>query len=418
MPEPPGINTIPTIPEGVTVLSYEALARSLADRGADVEVVVERLKRQRVETPSWGYGNAGTRFAVFPQPGVPRTVFEKLEDAAEVHRHTGICPSVAIHIPWDEVEDYGELRAFAESLGLEIGAVNPNLFQDPAYKLGSVCHRDPAVRQKATERLLECVDVAREVGSSLLSLWFADGTNYPGQDSIVERRHRMLACLEETYGELDERMTMLLEYKLYEPAFYHTDLADWGTALLMCEKLGPHAKVLVDLGHHAQGVNIEHIVAVLLDEGRLGGFHFNNRKYGDDDLVVGSINPFELFLIYVELERAETDPGAEIAYMIDQVHAIEPKIEAMIMSVANLQEAYAKALVVDRDALERARGAGDVLGAHGVLVEAFSTDVRPLCARAREELGASPDPVAAFRASGYAERAAEVRREGVQAGWS
>jgi L-rhamnose isomerase / sugar isomerase len=366
-----------------------------------------------VETPSWGYGNSGTRFAVFPQPGIPRDVFEKIEDAAEVHRHTGICPGVAIHIPWDRVDDFSELGARAASLGVHIGAINPNVFQDPDYKLGSVCHPDEKIRRKATDHLVECVDVARSVGSKHLSLWFADGTNYPGQDSIVDPRHRMLDCLRAVYDALDDDITMLIEYKLFEPAFYHTDLPDWGSALLMCTKLGDRAKVLVDLGHHAQGTNIEHIVALLLDEGRLGGFHFNNRKYADDDLIVGSVNPFELFLIYVELAGRDES----VAYMIDQSHNIEPKIEAMMLSVMNLQEAYAKALLVDRTALGDARATGDVLAAHRVLLDAYNTDVRPLCARAREELGGSADPIAAFRASGYLDKVAEKRKEGRQAGW-
>jgi L-rhamnose isomerase/sugar isomerase len=400
------------------VESYEQLAGSLEARGIDAGAVKDRLKGQRVETPSWGYGNSGTRFAVFPQPGVPRDPFEKFEDAAQVHGHTGVCPGVAIHIPWDSVDDFGELREFAHGLGLEIGAVNPNLFQEPDYRLGSVCHPDAAVRRRATEHLLECIDITRAVRSRHLSLWFADGTNYPGQDSMTERRHRMHECLAQVHRGMDPEMTMLVEYKLFEPAFYHTDLADWGSALLMCQKLGDQAKVLVDLGHHAQGVNIEHIVAILLDEYRLGGFHFNNRKYGDDDLIVGSTNPFELFLIYVELAGAEERPGgAEIAYMIDQSHNIEPKIEAMILSVTNLQEAYAKALVVDRKALAEARAAGDVLAAHRVLLEAYNTDVRPLCMRAREELGASADPVTAFRQSGYLEKVGEERKGGRQAGW-
>ena len=393
--------------------TYEHLAESLGSRGTDVGRIVERLTAQRVETPSWGYGNSGTRFAVFPQAGVPRNAFEKVEDAAQVHRHTGICPGVAIHIPWDKVDDFSELQGHAASVGMHIGAVNPNVFQEPDYKLGSVCHPDEAVRRKATDHLLECVDIARTVGSKHLSLWFADGTNYPGQDSMTERRHRMLGCLTEVYGALGADITMLVEYKLFEPAFYHTDLADWGTALLVCTKLGERAKVLVDLGHHAHGTNIEHIVALLLDEGRLGGFHFNNRKYADDDLIVGSVNPFELFLIYAELAGA--DEG--VAYMIDQSHNIEPKVEAMILSVMNLQEAYAKALLVDTGALVEARAAGDVLAAHRILLDAYNTDVRPLCARAREELGGSPDPIAAFRASGYLEKVVEERREGRGAGW-
>ena len=403
--------------ESATGQAYDALADSLTAQGVDLEGVEERLRAQRVETPSWGYGDTGTRFAVFPQPGVPRDPFEKIADAAEAHKHTGICPSVAIHIPWDKVDDYSELRNHAKSLGMRIGAVNPNLFQEEEYRLGSVCHPDEGIRRKATDHLLECIGVAGEVDSDVLSLWFADGTNYPGQDSFVERRHRMLACLDEVYRTMPERMRMLLEYKPYEPSFYHTDLADWGASLTACQKLGERAQVLVDLGHHAKEANIEYIVALLMDEGRLGGFHFNNRKYGDDDLIVGSINPFELFLIYVELAAAE-DSAQEIAYMIDQTHNIEPKIEAMILSLTNLQEAYAKALLVDRQTLQNARRSGDVLGAHRILLNAYNTDVRPLCAKVREDLGASPDPVAAFRQSGYAEKVTEERKEGAGAGWS
>jgi L-rhamnose isomerase/sugar isomerase len=395
--------------------AYEVLSESLAARGVDGDRVEERLRSQRLETPSWGYGNSGTRFKVFSQPGVPRDPFEKFADAAEVHRLTGICPSVAIHIPWDRVDDYGELREHAEGLGLSIGAVNPNLFQEEDYKLGSVCNPDPAVRRRATEHLLECVEIGREVGSDVLSLWFADGTNYAGQDSFMERRHRMQECLSEAYEAMPENMRMLLEYKPFEPAFYHTDLSDWGAALTMCQKVGERAEVLVDLGHHLQGTNIEHIVALLLDERRLGGFHFNNRKYADDDLVVGSVNPFELFLIYVELVEAEE--STRIDYMIDQAHNIEAKIEAMILSVTNLQEAYAKALLVDRQALNEARHSGDVLGAHRTLLDAYVTDVRPLCAKVREGMGAAVDPIAAFTQSGYAERVAEERAEGVGAGW-
>ena len=403
--------------ESATGQAYDALADSLTAQGVDLEGVEERLRAQRVETPSWGYGDTGTRFAVFPQPGVPRDPFEKIADAAEAHKHTGICPSVAIHIPWDKVDDYSELKDHAESLGMRIGAVNPNLFQEEEYRLGSVCHPDEGIRRKATDHLLECIGVAGEVGSDVLSLWFADGTNYPGQDSFVERRHRMLACLDEVYRTMPERMRMLLEYKPYEPSFYHTDLADWGASLTACQKLGERAQVLVDLGHHAKEANIEYIVALLMDEGRLGGFHFNNRKYGDDDLIVGSINPFELFLIYVELVAAE-DSAQEIAYMIDQTHNIEPKIEAMILSLTNLQEAYARALLVDRQTLRNARRSGDVLAAHRILLDAYNTDVRALCAKVREDLGASPDPVAAFRQSGYAEKVTEERKEGAGAGWS
>ena len=404
--------------ESTAPRAYEVLAESLAAHGIEVDAVEERLHSQKIETPSWGYGDTGTRFAVFPQKGVPRDPFEKLADAAQVHGLTGVCPSVAIHIPWDRVDDYGALKEHAESLGLRIGAVNPNLFQEPDYKLGSVCHPDPGVRRTATDHLLECVEVAGETGSEVLSLWFADGTNYAGQDSFTDRRHRMVECLGEVYATMPEGMRMLLEYKPYEPAFYHTDLADWGAALTVCRRLGERAEVLVDLGHHAKEVNIEYVVALLLDEGRLGGFHFNNRKYGDDDLIVGSVNPFELFLIYVELVEAEDRAGTRIDYMIDQTHNIEPKIEAMILSVMNLQEAYAKALLVDRAALTAARHSGDVLGAHRLLLDAYATDVRPLCARVRKDLGAAPDPIAAFKESGYAEKVAQERGEGAGAGWS
>jgi len=394
--------------------SYEALAERLSDSGVDMAGVDDRLRAQKLETPSWGYGNSGTRFKVFPQPGVPRDPFEKISDASEVHRHTGVCPSVAIHIPWDRVDDYGELKEYAASLGMRIGAVNPNLFQEENYRLGSVCNPDPAVRGMATDHLIECIGVGCEVGSDVLSLWFADGTNYAGQDSFMERRARMQEHLSEAYEAMPENMRMLLEYKPFEPAFYHTDLPDWGAALTMCQRLGERAQVLVDLGHHLQGTNIEHIVALLLDEGRLGGFHFNNRKYADDDLIVGSVNPFELFLIYVELVEAEE--SARIDYMIDQAHNIEAKIEAMILSVTNLQETYAKALLVDRAALQEARHAGDVLLAHRLLLDAYGTDVRPLCARVREDLGASPDPISAFRQSGYLDRVIVERREGAGAG--
>src|SRR4051812_113292 len=395
-----------------TAQEYEDLTRRLENGNVDLASVEDRLRAQRLETPSWGYGDTGTRFAVFPQRGVPRDPFEKMADAAQVHALTGVCPSVAIHIPWDRVDDYGELKRHAESLGLRIGAVNPNLFQEEEYKLGSVCNPDPTVRRKATNHLLECVGIAGKTGSEVLSLWFADGTNYAGQDSFTERRHRMVECLEEVYAAMPQNMRMLLEYKPYEPAFYHTDLADWGAALTVGQRLGERAQVLVDLGHHAKEVNIEYVVALLLDEGRLGGFHFNNRKYGDDDMIVGSVNPFELFLIYVELVAAEESAsGGRIDYMIDQTHNIEPKIEAMILSLTSLQETYAKALLVDRGRLQDARRSGDVLGAHRVLLDAYRTDVRPLCAKVREDLGASPDPVAAFKESGYLERVTEERKE-------
>ena len=370
----------------------------------NAEQVERRLQELVIETPSWGYGDSGTRFATFPQAGRPRDVFERVDDAAEVHRLTGTAGAVALHFPWDAVEEYAALRDHIEARGLRVGAVNPNLFQDPDYKLGSITHPEGRVREKALAHLRECVDIASELGATAQSLWFADGTNYPGQDDLRDRRRRLLDALATLYAELPADQELLVEYKLFEPAFYATDLADWGSALLVCQKLGERARVLVDLGHHAHGVNIEQIVALLGDEGRLGGFHFNNRKYADDDLIVGSVNPFELFLIFHELSSSDLP-----RLTIDQAHNVEAKVEAMVLSVVNLQEAYAKALLVDRDALRAAQQAGDVLGAHETLLDAYRTDVRELCARARAGLGAAEDPIAELRASGYAERVATER---------
>jgi L-rhamnose isomerase / sugar isomerase len=372
-----------------------------------------RLRAMQIETPSWGYGAAGTRFGAFPSPGLPRDVFEKVDDAGEVQRLTGTAGAIALHFPWDAVDDYESLREHLAARGLQPGAVNPNLFQEPAYKLGSVANPDPVVRRKATDHLLECAQIARALGSSAISIWLADGTSYAGQDDLVARRHRMLECLGELAAAAPD-LELLVEYKLYEPAFYATDLADWGSALLACQKLGPRARVLVDLGHHAQGVNIEQIVALLADEDRLGGFHFNNRRYGDDDLIVGSVNPFELFCIFVELARLERMPRLTV----DQAFVIERPLEGMLLTVCNLQEAYAKALLVDGPALAAAQAEGDVVGAHAILRDAYATDVRPLCAQVRESLGGAADPLAAYRASGHAARAAEERppRERVASG--
>jgi L-rhamnose isomerase/sugar isomerase len=391
---------------------FVSLRDDLQRQGIDVDMLLQAIQAFTVETPSWGYGNSGTRFKVFPWPGAARTLFEKLDDAAMVHRVTGACPGVAIHIPWDQVDDWAGAQQYAASLGLRIGAVNPNLFQNDAYRLGSLCHPDAAVRRQAIEHVLECIQIAKEVHSDVISLWLADGTNYPGQDDFRRRRQRLLEALQEVYAALPDGMRLLIEYKFFEPAFYQTDLPDWGTSLLYCQKLGPQAQVLVDTGHHPQGTNLAQIVAQLQDEGRLGGFHFNDRKYADDDLIVGSLNPFELFTIFHEIlsARAEGNTNAaQIAYMIDQSHNIEPKIEAMIQSLIHIQLAYARALLVDRQALAQAQEAGDVLGAYRVLRDAFETDVRPLLAEARRQQGRDPDPIAAFRQSGYAERVASER---------
>jgi L-rhamnose isomerase/sugar isomerase len=372
----------------------------------DEATVLAGLRELEIETPSWGYGNSGTRFHVYPWPGAARTAYERIEDAALVHRLTGACPRIAIHVPWDRVDDWGELRRYAEEQGIRIGAVNPNLFQDDAYRLGSLCHPDAAVRRQALEHCLECVGIAEQVGSTAISLWLADGTNYPGQDDLRARFRRLVGHLQELYAALPDGIRLLVEYKFFEPAFYSTDLPDWGTAATVCRKLGPRAQVLVDAGHHPQGTNIEQIVALLLEDRLLGGFHFNNRKYADDDLIVGSIDPFELFRIMSEI--AVEGPG-EIAFMIDQSHNVEGKIDAMIQSVSNIQTAWAKALLVDRPRLAAAQADGDVLGAHRILLEAYETDVRPLLARHRAALGLEPDPVAAFRAGPYAEQRARER---------
>jgi L-rhamnose isomerase/sugar isomerase len=380
------------------------------------DAVKAALKQQRIETPSWAYGNSGTRFKVFAQPGVPRTPYEKIADAAQVHTYTGVAPSVAIHIPWDAVEDYAELAKQAQQLGIRIGAINPNTFQDDDYKLGSVCHPDPAVRRKATDHLIECIEIGQQTGSDLLSIWLADGTNYAGQDSMRDRQERLHETLAETYAALPGGMRMLLEYKFFEPAFYHTDVCDWGVSYSHCLRLGEQAQVLIDTGHHAPGTNIEFIVALLLGQGRLGGFHFNSRNFADDDLIVGTADPFELFLIMNEIVDAGELAG-DVAFMLDQCHNLEPKITAEIRSIMNVQEATAKALLVDRDALRAAQRSGEVLEAHSVLMDAYNTDVRPLLAEVRTEMGLDPDPVAAFKRSGYLEKVIEERVGGSAMGW-
>jgi L-rhamnose isomerase/sugar isomerase len=383
----------------------------------DLAAVKAALRQQRIELPSWAFGNTGTRFKVFTQPGVPRSAYEKIADAAQVHAFTGVAPSVALHIPWDKVDDYADLAKHASDLGVQVGTINSNVFQDDDYKLGSVCNPDPRVRRKALEHLLECVDVMDATGSRDLKLWFADGTNYPGQDSIRVRQERMAAALAAVYQRLGLEQRMLLEYKLFEPAFYHTDVPDWGTALAHCQALGERALVVVDTGHHAPGTNIEMIVALLLRAGKLGGFDFNSRFYADDDLMVGAADPFQLFRILHEVVRGGDAPEAGVVFMLDQCHNIEPKIPGQIRSVMNVQEATAKALLVDAPALERAQLAGDVLGANAVLMDAYASDVRPLLAELRTELGLDPDPLAAYARSGYAERIAAERAGGQQAGW-
>ena len=399
---------------------FFVLTEVLSDQGIDVEGVKDKLKAQEIETPSWGYGNSGTRFGVFKQPGAARDVHERLSDAAQVHKMTGVCPGVALHIPWDKVGDYDALQQEAAGLGVHIGAINPNVFQEYDYKLGSFGHRDPNVRQKALDHMYECIDIMQRTNSKVLSLWFADGTNYPGQDDIIERKRRFEECLGKTHAALPDDSRMLIEYKFFEPAFYHTDIADWGMALNFALKAGPKAEVLVDLGHHPLCTNIEHLVALLLDEERLGGFHFNNCKYADDDVTTGSVNLYEVFLIYHEILNAERrGTAANIAYMIDQSHIIKPKVEAMIQSVLNIQTAYARALLVDRGALAAAQAEDDTVAGEEILRNAYDVDVRPLLAVIREELGAETDPLGSYRQSGYFKHIAEDRQGELEgaAGW-
>jgi len=385
---------------------------------APIAEVKQALRQQWVETPSWAYGNTGTRFKVFKAPGAARDAYEKVDDAALVHRLTGVAPSVALHIPWDKVDDYAHLAKHAADSGLRIGAINPNVFQDDDYRLGSVCNPDPKVRSRALDHMLECVEIAAAVGSPAVSLWFADGTNYPGQDDIRARQDRLASALRSVYDAMPEGLEMLLEYKLFEPGFYTMDVPDWGTSLAHCLALGERANVLVDTGHHAPGTNIEFIVASLLRLGRLGGFHFNSRFYADDDLLVGAADPYQLFRIMNEIVAAGAHlPGAGVAFMLDQCHNIEEKVPAEIRSVMNVQEATAKALLVDHEALVAAQSAGDVLTANGVLVDAFSTDVRPLLGELREEMGLDRDPLAAYQRTGHRERVRSERAGGSSTSW-
>lgn len=381
----------------------------------EVKTVLGRLT---IETPSWAFGNSGTRFKVFGQPGVPRDPFEKIADAAQVNKYTGVAPTVALHIPWDKVEDYAKLATHAKDLGVALGTINSNTFQDDDYKLGSVCNPDPKIRAKAVAHLLECIDIMDITGSRDLKLWLADGTNYPGQDSITERQDRLADSLQKAYARLGDDQRLLLEYKFFEPAFYHTDVPDWGTSLVHCLALGPKAWVVVDTGHHAPGTNIEFIVANLLRIKRLGAFDFNSRFYADDDLIVGAADPFQLFRIMHEVNiGGGFDVGTPVSYVLDQCHNIEAKIPGQIRSIMNVQEAVAKAILVDQDGLKAAQTRGDVLGSHDVLMDAYNTDVRPLIREWREEMGIDPDPMKAYAASGYSAKIAAERIGGQQAGW-
>ena len=377
------------------------------------------LEGQAIEVPSWAYGNSGTRFKVFGTPGTPRTVEEKVADAAAVHRFTGLAPSVALHIPWDLVDDYAALRRYAEDLGIRLGTINSNTFQDDDYKLGALTHTDKAVRQKAIDHHFACIDVMDATGSRDLKIWLAEGTNYPGQGDLRGRQDRLAESLRTIYDRLGDHQRLVLEYKFFEPAFYHTDVPDWGTSYVQVAALGERAVVCLDTGHHAPGTNIEFIVAQLIRLGKLGSFDFNSRFYADDDLIVGAADPFQLFRILFECIRGGAfGPDSDVAYMLDQCHNIEKKIPGQIRSVLNVQEMTARALLVDRDALAQAQEDGDVLLANEIFMDAFYTDVRADLAAWREDRGLPANPMRAYLESGYQEQIEADRVGGTQAGWS
>lgn len=385
---------------------------------ANTTTVKETIKRLGIEVPSWAYGNSGTRFKVFSQLGVPRDPYEKIADAAQVNKFTGAVPTVALHIPWDKVKDYAHFAAYAKDLGVTLGTINSNTFQDDQYKLGSVCNPDPKIRKMAVDHLLECIDIMDITGTQDLKIWLADGTNYPGQDDLRDRQDRLQESLEITYKRLGPNQRMLLEYKFFEPSFYSTDVPDWGTSYSHCLKLGPKAMVCVDTGHHAPGTNIEFIVALLMREGRLGAFDFNSRFYADDDLIVGAADPYQLFRIMHEVNRAGGfDVGTPVSYVLDQCHNIEDKIPGQIRSITNVQEAVAKALLIDRVELKKAQLEGNVLAANDIFMDAYNTDVRPLLGEMRNEMGLDADPMKAYLASGYGAKIAAERVGGAQAGW-
>ncbi|MXP23273.1 L-rhamnose isomerase [Gordonia sp. HNM0687] len=379
------------------------------------ETILDNLE---IELPSWAFGNSGTRFKVFGTPGTPRTIHEKIADAAKVNELTGLAPSVALHIPWDTVDDYRVLGSYAADLGVRLGTINSNTFQDDDYKFGSLTHTDKTVRQKAIDHHLACIDVMGQTGSRDLKIWLADGTNYPGQGDIRGRQDRLAESLATIYQHIGDDQRLVLEYKFFEPATYVTDVPDWGTSYAHASALGERAMVCLDTGHHAPGTNIEFIVAQLLRLGKLGSFDFNSRFYADDDLIVGAADPFQLFRILFEVVRGGgLDTGSPVALMLDQCHNVEEKIPGQIRSVLNVQEMTARALLVDTDALTAAQEAGDVLGANAIMMDAFYTDVRPMLAQRRESRGLPADPMAAFATSGYAERIADERVGGTQSSW-
>src|SRR5437867_8150922 len=400
---------------------YEHLGHQLARRGVDIEKLTSRAQAFRVAVPSWGVGTGGTRFARFPIPGESRDIYEKLEDCAAVFKLVRSTPAVSLHIPWDKPKDPAALRRFARERGLYFDAMNSNTFQDQpgqelSYKFGSLTHPDPGVRRQAVEHNVECIEIGKLLGSKALTVWIADGGNFPGQLHPRRALERYLESMHVIYKALPENWRVFLEHKLYEPAFYSTVVNDWGTSYYCARELGPKALCLVDLGHHAPNVNIEMIVARLIQLGKLAGFHFNDSKYGDDDLDAGSIKPFQLFLIFNELVDAElcSVPYFEPAYMLDQSHNVTDPIESLMMSAAELTRAYVQAHLIDRQALTEAQEKCDPLNALAVLKQAFTTDVAPILAMARDRSGGAIDPIATYRASAYRQRKAEERPAGHQ----
>lgn len=399
---------------------YEGLRVRLERSGIDIETIVQRLMTLEVGLPSWGMISGGTRFARFPMPGEPNNIFEKIEDCAAVQQIAGMTPRISLHFPWDVSYDYTEVRQYAEAYGIGFDAVNSNTFQDQpgqalSYKYGSLSHTDRATRQQAIEHNLECIEIGQKLGSNALTVWLSDGTNFAGQAQFAETLERYLDSMTEIYAALPDDWRVFLEHKLYEPAFYSTVIQDWGTSILCAQQLGPKAQCLVDLGHHAPNVNIEMIVARLAQFGKLGGFHFNDSKYGDDDLDAGSINPFQLFLIFNELvhaeERARTRGTAFTpSYMMDQSHNVTDPMESILNSARAIGGAYVKALIVDRAAMRDYQDNNDVMMGHNCLRLAFETDVRPALAEARRRKGGAIDPMAAFRATGYRAEKARARQ--------
>jgi L-rhamnose isomerase / sugar isomerase len=395
---------------------FTHLGTQLARRGVDIDAITKAVAGFRVAIPSWGVGTGGTRFGRFPGPGEPRNVFEKLEDCGVIHKLTGATPTVSLHLPWDKTDDYKGLREHGGALGLGFDAMNSNTFQDQqgqplSYKYGSLTHTDAAVRAQAVAHNIDCINAGKQLGSKALTVWIGDGANFPGQSHLGRAFERYLESQKQIYAALPEDWRMFIEHKMYEPAFYATVIQDWGSSLMAAQTLGPKAFCLVDLGHHAPNVNIEMIVARLVHAQRLGGFHFNDSKYGDDDLDAGSIEPFRLFLVFNELVEAELAkaPNFRPAHMLDQSHNVTDPIESLMTSAIELQRAYAQALIVDRKALHEHRINNDVLMAAQTLKRGFTTDVSPILAQARALKGAAIDPVAAYRNSGYRAKCAEMR---------